>query len=172
MIFIRQIRQYKSIFKNNTKMEEINKENYIKNFIKEFFEKMGIDVNFSFLIENNTININLKTNEASYLIGEKGEVLFNIQHIMYLLLKKNIKDFNFNLELDINDYKKKKINFLKSVVSDIADKVALSRKEIALPPMSSYERKIVHLQIAERKDVVSESVGQEPERKIIIKPAI
>jgi spoIIIJ-associated protein len=159
-------------------MEEINKEknnkeDYIKNFIKEFFEKMGFDVDFNFLIENSIIKIDLKTNEASYLIGEKGEVLFNIQHIIYLLLKKNIKDFNFaSLELDINDYKKKKINFLKSMISDIADEVALSRKEIVLPPMSAYERKIVHLQIAERKDVVSESVGQEPERKIIIKPAI
>jgi spoIIIJ-associated protein len=159
-------------------MEEINKEknnkeDYIKNFIKEFFEKMGFDVDFNVLIENSIIKIDLKTNEASYLIGEKGEVLFNIQHIIYLLLKKNIKDFNFaSLELDINDYKKKKINFLKSMISDIADEVALSRKEIVLPPMSAYERKIVHLQIAERKDVVSESVGQEPERKIIIKPAI
>jgi spoIIIJ-associated protein len=158
-------------------MEEINKEKnnkeeYIKNIIKEFFDKMGFDVDFSVLMENSIIKINLKTNEASYLIGEKGEVLFNIQHIIYLILKKNIKDFNFtSLELDINDYKKKKVNFLKSVISDIADEVALSRKEITLPPMSAYERKIVHLQIAERKDVVSESVGQEPERKIIIKPA-
>ena len=66
----------------------------------------------------------------------------------------------------------KKAEYLKSSAQEFADEVALSGKEKALSPMSAYERRIVHMQLAGRKDVITESIGKEPERKIIIKPYI
>ncbi|RLC39293.1 MAG: hypothetical protein DRH33_03225, partial [Candidatus Nealsonbacteria bacterium] len=72
--------------------------------------------------------------------------------------------------LDINQYKKNKIEYLNDLAKSTADEVALSKKEKILPPMPSYERRIIHLTLAEREDVQTESQGEEPERRVVIKP--
>jgi len=59
---------------------------------------------------------------------------------------------------------------LKKLSKELADEVAKTRKSIMLQPMSSYERRIIHLELAERPDIVTESIGEEPERRVIIRP--
>ena len=76
---------------------------------------------------------------------------------------------DFYVDLDINGYKKKKIDYLKEMAKNAADEVSLMKQEKILPPMPAYERRIVHLELAERKDITTESIGREPERKIIIR---
>ena len=75
----------------------------------------------------------------------------------------------FYIDLDINDYKKKKIEYLKETARAVADEVALTKKEKYLPSMPPYERRIIHMELASRSDVTTESIGQEPERKIVIR---
>ena len=142
----------------------------IKEIVKEFFDKMTIEAQIDFLPpKEETLPINLKVENPQILIGEKGQTLFEIQHLLKAILKREIQE-NFYIDLDINDYKKKKIEYLKGLARSIADEVALTKKERALFPMPAYERRIVHLEIAERKDVASESIGQEPERRVVIRP--
>ena len=64
----------------------------------------------------------------------------------------------------------KKTEYLKEMAREAADDVSLTRKEKELPPMPPYERRIIHTEISQRTDVLSESAGQEPERRIVIKP--
>lgn len=146
--------------------------NEIKDFIQNFFKKMSFSVEAEVLIkENNVLSINLETDEPQILIGEKGETLIEIQNILKLFLRRKFKTEQlFYIDLDINNYKKKKINYLKEIVKQAVQEVFLTKKEKILPPMPSYERKIIHLEIAQRQGVVSESFGQEPTRRIIIKP--
>jgi len=73
--------------------------------------------------------------------------------------------------LDINDYKKKKVEYLREMARDAANEVSLSKKEKNLVSMPAYERRVIHLELADREDVITESVGEEPERSVIIKPA-
>ena len=75
----------------------------------------------------------------------------------------------FYIDLDINNYKKKKMEYLKELAKSVADEVAITKKEKELPPMSAYERRIIHLELAARGDVTTESIGQEPERKVVIR---
>jgi len=56
------------------------------------------------------------------------------------------------------------------LAKEIADEVALTKKEKILPPMPAYERRIIHLELAQRPDVTTQSIGQEPERRVVIKP--
>lgn len=147
--------------------EEVEK---IKNEIEKFFNKMGIEGNVEVLSQkDNTLFVNFKTKEAQILIGEKGEILFSIQHILRLILRKKINK-EFFLDLDIGGYKKKKIEYLKELAKAIADEVSLSKKARILEPMPAYERRIIHLELASRPDVITESVGKEPNRRVIIKP--
>jgi len=144
----------------------------IKKITEEFFGKMTFEVEIEFLPQKDlTLPINLKTEDPQILIGEGGQTLAEIQHLLKTILKRKIVfEEKFYINLDINNYKKKKIEYLKELARSAADEVALTKKEKALSPMPAYERRILHLELANRSDVVTESVGQEPERRIIIKP--
>jgi len=142
----------------------------IKKLTKEFFEKTTFEVEVDVLPERDqTIPINLKTEEPQILIGEGGQTLLEIQHLLKAILKRQIPE-SFYIDLDINDYKKKKNEYLKEMARSAADEVALTKKEKTLAAMPAYERRIIHLELANRSDVVSESVGEEPDRKVVIKP--
>lgn len=144
----------------------------IKKIIEEFFEKMTFKAVFDFsLAENKTIFVNVKTEEPQILIGEGGQTLSEIQYLLKIILRRKmmIKDF-FYLVLDINDYKKKKEKYLRETARLSADEVALSKKEKELSPMTADERRIIHLALSERKDVIAESVGEGAGRRVKIKP--
>jgi spoIIIJ-associated protein len=150
----------------------MNKENLekIQKIVKEFFQKMTVEGEIEILPpKDETLVINLKIEDPQILIGERGQTLFEIQHLLKAILKREISE-NFYVDLDINDYKKKKIEYLKEMARSVADEVSLTKKERVLSPMPAYERRIIHLEIAERKDVTTESIGQEPERRVVIRP--
>jgi len=142
----------------------------IKKTANEFFERTTFQVEVECLPprEEVTIPINLKTEEPQILIGEGGQTLAEIQHLLKAILKRQIKEV-FYIDVDINNYKKKKIDYLKELAQTAADEVALSKKEKTLPSMPAYERRIIHMELSGREDVITESVGQEPERRIVVK---
>jgi len=142
----------------------------IKKITKEFFKKITFEVEIEFLPQRDfTIPINLKAQEPQILIGEKGQTLVEIQHLLKAILKRKIHE-NFYIDLDINDYKAKKIEYLKEMARSMADEVALMKTEKSLPPMPAYERRIIHMELAGRADITTESIGREPARKVMIKP--
>ena len=104
------------------------------------------------------------------LTSGRGQTLAEIQRLLKVILRKQVPDEEpFYVNLDINGYKKKKAEYLKEMAKNIADEVVLTRKEKHLPIMLAYERRIIHLELALRGDVITESVGREPERRIIIR---
>ena len=142
----------------------------VKKEVNEFFEKTSLDVELEFLPpKENTFSINIKTEEPQILIGEGGQTLAEIQHLLKIILKRKIKD-SFFIDLDVSGYKKKKIEYLKELAKNMADEVVLTKKEKILSPMPAYERRIIHLELAERKDVSTESIDQGLERKVVIRP--
>jgi spoIIIJ-associated protein len=144
----------------------------IKKIVQEFFQKMTFEVEAKFLppIEQ-TLPISLKTDEPQILIGERGQTLAEIQHLLKAILRRKVKtEEPFYLDLDINDYKKKKNEYLKELAHSLADEVSLSKKEKILPPMPAYERRVIHMELAGRSDVVSESTGEGLERRVVIRP--
>jgi len=152
----------------------------IKEITKEFFGKTTFKVEIKFLPQKDlTLPINLKMEEPQILIGEGGQTLAELQHLLKAILKRKIaakgeprqgREENFYIDLDINDYKKKKIEYLKELAHSVADEVALTKKEKTLSPLPAYERRIIHLELANRSNVTTESLGQEPERKVVIRP--
>lgn len=153
-------------------MIDQNNLNEIKKTIEEFFEKTTFEVEAEVLpFEENTIPVKIRTEEPRILIGQNGQTLAEIQHLLKAILRRKIPE-QFYLNIDVNDYKKKKAEYLKETAISLADEVALTKKEKVLTAMSAYERRIVHLELAERKDVITESRGEEPERRVVIRPYI
>jgi len=142
----------------------------IKAEIEKFFKKMTIDVEVRPLSQREeTLFVNLKTEEPQILIGEKGQTMLAIQRLLKVITRRKFPE-TFYIDLDINDYKKKKIEYLRETARSVADEVTLTKKETILEPMPAYERRIVHLELADRQDVTTESIGEEPERRVVIKP--
>jgi len=131
----------------------------IKETAEEFFKKMCFEaeIEVKSLPNEETVSIALTMEEPQILIGLKA------------ILRRKIEE-HFYINVDINDYKEKKKEYLKDLARSIADEVALSKRERVLGPMPAFERRIIHLEIAERENVASESIGQEPERRVVIRP--
>jgi spoIIIJ-associated protein len=106
--------------------------------------------------------------EPQALIGQGGKTLFEAQRIIRMILNKKLKKI-FYLDLDINEYKSKKTEYLKSLAKDLADQVVLTKETKILFPMPSYERRIVHKELSKRSDIISESHGDGEDRHIVIK---
>ncbi len=147
----------------------------IKELIKEFFQKAALSVEVKIIQEKeegkNVISINLTTGEPQILIGEKGQTLLEIQHLLKAVLRKKLIPEAFYLNLDINNYKQKKREYLKELARSAADEVNLSKKEKILAPMPAYERRIIHLELADNPNIETESIGQGLERRIVVRPA-
>lgn len=143
----------------------------IKEITKEFFEKTGLEIEVQVKSpQDSTTPIDLKMDEPQILIGEGGQTLAEVQWLLKAILKRKVAaEGPFYIDLDINDYKKKKIIYLKEMARSAADEVALTKKEKQLSPMLAYERRIIHLELASRGDVVTESIGKEPDRSVIIR---
>ncbi len=144
----------------------------IKKVVQEFFENTGLAITTE--VKNpvdSTIPVNLTASEPQTLIGERGQNLAEIQRLLKVILKKQIVfEGPFYVDLDINEYKKKKVEYLKELAKTTADEVVLAKKEKDLPPMPPYERRVVHIELASRNDIATESIGQGPERKVVIRP--
>ena len=141
----------------------------IEDKIKEFFDKMGFSVDINLSFKDETLSADVKSQDPKVLIGQQGIILLHIQRLLKIILTRRFEQ-TFYLNLDINDYKKKKTKYLKEMANNIADEVSLTRQEKILPAMPAYERRVVHLELADRKNIATQSAGEEPERKVIIRP--
>lgn len=153
----------------------INQEEFekIKETIKDFFLKAGfvVDAEGGFMERDgqDVLDVNIKTPEAQTLIGKQGLVLADAQLLLRKVIRKTTGK-EFYLILDIDNYKKNKEDYLRDVARSVADEVARTGREKELPFTSSFDRRVVHLELAERSDVMTESVGEGEERKVIVKP--
>ena len=119
--------------------------------------------------DREVINLDIKLDEPQILIGQGGQTLFEVQRLLRTVFNKRFGKI-FYLNLDINDYKRKKIEYLKDIAKSLADQVALTKEEKELPPMSAYERRVIHAELSQRTDVITESKGDAFDRHIVIKP--
>jgi len=155
----------------------INQEEFekIKEIIKDFFLKAGfvVDAEGGFMERDgqDILDVNIKTPEAQTLIGKQGLVLADAQLLLRKVIKKET-DKDFYLSLDIDNYKRNKEDYLRDVARSVADEVSRTGREKELPFTSSFDRRVVHMELADRTDVMTESVGEGEERKVIVKPKI
>lgn len=116
-----------------------------------------------------SVNVNMQLNEPQFLIGQNGQTLLEFQRLLKILLNKKLNKI-FYLDLDINDYKKKKLDYLRNLAKNSADEVSQTKEKKILPPMSAYERRVIHIELKQRQDVAVESHGEGIDRCIVITP--
>lgn len=141
----------------------------IKNIVRDFFDKATIVVEIKEeRVEGESFRLNIETESPQLLIGENGQTLSEIQYLLRLILRRKIGSDIF-FDLDINGYKNKKASYLEELAKSMADEVVLTRQDRELSPMPSQDRRIIHLTLSNRTDVITESLGQGLERRVVIK---
>ncbi len=142
----------------------------IKEVVKKLFNYIDEDIRVNFFEkEENSLSIDIKIREPQVFIGEKGQALFEIESLLKKIVIKNKKKDAIFINLDINDYKKRKANYLKDLAIEVAEEVSFTGVEKSFPPMSPFERRIIHITLMDNKDVITESIGKGMERKVLIK---
>lgn len=148
---------------------ELEKEK-IKEIIAELLSKMNIFGEVNVLETTDNVQFQIKTHEAGLLIGEKGENLVALNHLVKRMVETKLGKISVPYSVDVNDYQKQRAEEIKDLARLSAQRVRYFKKEIQLRPMSSYERRIVHAILTEYPDIITQSVGEEPNRKVVIKP--
>ena len=151
------------------KIKQVTEEFFAKTTINVFSVGVAISSEKSEKDDGDVVNLDIQLEEPQILIGQGGQTLFEIQRLLRMVLNKKIQQV-FYLNLDINDYKKKKIEYLEALAIRFADEAVANKEERELPPMPPYERRIIHAQLSQRKDISTESRGEDLNRHIVIKP--
>jgi len=160
------------LLKKNVKIEVVNINDivdYIKETLNEIISLMNLEANLEVRRRDNNITVTIFSNNNSILIGKNGKNLSSLQTIIRQIINSNVKT-DLQIILDVENYKEKRITHLERTAKQIAKEVKYSKQEVKLEPMNSYERRAIHSILSKNKYVYTESVGEEPNRCIVIKP--
>lgn len=147
---------------------ESKAEENIKRFLDEFIQNLPTkDLNYEIKLDKNDFLVDINGQDTGYLIGYRGNVLNSMQVILNNVANRELNE-RIRVLLNIGGYKEKRERDLKDLADKIAGTVIRKRKSITLEPMTSYERKIIHSRLQENSKVETHSVGEEPNRKIIV----
>ena len=137
-------------------------------FLEVFLEQVSEEI-LEYKISNDEfyITVEIIGENTNALIGYRGETLNALQTLLSSVANKDIEE-KTRIILDISGYKNKRKKVLEELADKISKTVIRTGKRVTLEPMPAYERKIIHSRLQENKKVTTESVGEEPHRKIIV----
>lgn len=144
-----------------------NPEKRAKDFLNGLFKIWGENVEVITNIEGDVLKIELKGDNMGIVIGKRGETLDAISHLTSLNVNNGDDDF-IKISLDTENYREKRNQTLAELSKKLAIRVAKTRKNMTLEPMNSYERRIIHATLQDDKYVTTYSVGQSPNRRVVI----
>ncbi len=139
----------------------------VEKFLKDFFDKLQKDTQYSVETSEKGLNVDIKNSDIGFLIGYRGETLYAFQSILSAIASKGIEN-RVRVILDIEGYKAKRVKALEDLAEKLEKTVIKTKKSITLEPMQAYERKIIHTKLQNSNMVETKSIGEEPRRKIVI----
>jgi spoIIIJ-associated protein len=140
----------------------------IIDFLRPIFEKMEITANLDIIHEEDHITVRLTGDDIGIVIGRRGETLDSLQYLLSLVVNRKSSDYT-RVVLDVADYRQKREETLVRLANRVADKVTRYKKSLTLEPMNPYERRIIHSTLQNHKYVDTQSIGEEPNRKVVVR---
>ena len=140
----------------------------VQEYLKNILNGMGLEVSFEVNTKDDVTTIKMYTSNNPIVIGKNGANL----DALTTLARQFIKNYTFNgpkIILDVEDYKDRQIKKLERLAKNLARDVVRTKVDAEMDNMNSYERRIVHIVLTDFKGVKTESVGEEPNRNVVIK---
>jgi spoIIIJ-associated protein len=147
-----------------------------RDVVSELLEKMKVqaEVTSEYLPDADSRNrvpvrVNIQGDDLSYLIGRHAETLNSLQYISSLIINKEIGR-SIPLIVDVEGYRVRRENQLRQLARRMAEQAISTGRRQVLEPMPASERRIVHIELRDNDEVTTESIGEEPRRKVTIIP--
>jgi len=115
------------------------------------------------------IALDIEGDDLGILIGRRGQTLSCLQYIVRLIVGHRTEAW-MPIIIDVEGYKRRRYEALQALARRMAEQVKAERTPFTLEPMSAYERRIIHLTLAEHPDVTTQSIGEGEARKVVILP--
>ena len=141
-----------------------------KGVLEELLRLMEVPGTVEVATGGETARLNVRGSDLGVLIGRRGEKLASLQHIVNLIVAKKEGEYH-RIAVDVENYRGRREEQLRDVADRAAKRVLQTGKIIQLEPMPAIERRIVHMALVENGKVRTQSVGVEPNRRIVILPA-
>lgn len=137
-------------------------------FLTDVTKAMGLDVTFvTERTEENTVKVEMSGDKMGLLIGKRGDTLNALQYLTSMAVNKQTEEYT-KINLDTENYRAKRQDVLVKLAKKLAATVVRTGKNITLEPMSPNERRIIHYTLQNNNKVKTYSVGDEPNRKVVI----
>lgn len=136
----------------------------LKETIQKVLELAGLEAGVDVESDADRINIFFQNEGMKNFLPH---LLYDLEHLVKIIAKKSGIE---KVSVDVNNYKKERERLLVELAKAAARKVLIEKKDVELPVMNAYERRIVHVELATRPDVKTESVGEGSDRHIVVKP--
>lgn len=146
----------------------------IKDTTEKLLKLVGIDGDFEILEsegDSESVEVNLNTQDTGVVIGYHGDTLEGLQLVLSLCIAKDLGRF-VRVSIDVGDYKKNRTERLKALAMETKERVLSEGREIAIPDLKSWERRVVHLLLEKDGEVASESQGEGRDRVLVVSPAV
>ncbi|PIR96666.1 MAG: hypothetical protein COT91_05385 [Candidatus Doudnabacteria bacterium CG10_big_fil_rev_8_21_14_0_10_41_10] len=143
----------------------------IKQHILKLLDLLKIEGTVAIDDRNGQLFFNITSEDSNMLIGHYGQNLKGLQHLARLLARKDVLKGQLpqRFYVDVGDYRKERGVFLEALARKAASRVRETKQTLILKPMNSSDRKMIHVTLSNFDDLITESVGDEPERRIVIK---
>ena len=140
----------------------------VRTFLTGLLEHMGVKAELEFSHrENGGINVNLSGGNMGVIIGRRGETLDAIQHLTNYVVNKG-SDKRMHISIDAEAYRSKREESLTKLAEKMAEKAIKYKHSMALEPMNSYERHVIHTALQNYPGVTTSSTGVEPNRRVVV----
>ena len=140
----------------------------IRSFLTGLLDRMGVSADMEITPRaNGGVNVNLTGSAMGAIIGRRGETLDAIQHLTnYVVNKDNEK--HLRVSVDAEAYRSKREESLTHLAEKMAEKAIKYKRSMALEPMNSYERHVIHTALQNYEGVTTSSTGVEPNRRVVV----
>jgi len=139
----------------------------IKLFLEDVLSQMGLSPEVTVTEEEGFYKADISCSDSGLIIGRRGEVLQSLQFVTSQVVSRAY-DSRIRVLLDTENYRDRHRVYLEDLAKKTAEKVLKSKRDFMLDPMSSYERRIIHTCLQNNEYISTYSVGDEPNRKIVI----
>ena len=162
----------KTLLSKKVEIEVIEKrevKEYLKKIIKSLLKDMGFEIDLEITVNNDNPTYRLYSTNDALLIGKDGKNLKALTTVVNAILTKEINT-NYRFLIDVSNYKEKNDRRIERLAKKLAREVKETKVEVKMDSMNSYQRRLVHNILNNNKYVYTESVGEEPNRCVVIKP--
>lgn len=170
-LIVNSIEDKSSLLKKNVKIEVLNMNEiitFIKDTLNQITDLMGAKSNLEVRRRDNNISVTIFSENNSILIGKNSKNVAALQLIIRQMVNSKLKE-PLSIIIDVGNYKEKRARSIEYLAKRLAREAYKTKTEVTMDSMNSYERRIVHEALADDKYVYTESIGEEPNRKVVIK---